>query len=322
MEILFSARPVISEPGNTASNPATVITAVADADKPRPSTQVSLSPAATRFQIDKPPEQLQARFSNEDERNAHIADQISKIKTFAQWQSGRYSHESEEDLRLSQLSMHELLVEGHKAAYRPENSRGIIAVSGPDGTVQGDKIELAMANLMADSRYRIKESSQATAESLDHFKARMQELEPGIATDSYDIVFKDGQVQAVGSGREPADADALEKIQALLDDPDGEQAAKSLLSNIQSLNTDIHHNFDLKLTRAIGYPPPVNNYLPDSLSTAQLMEGFSYSKDDSLQYALDRLEDLRLAAGTQARADMANGTYILFSSDGSTLSGA
>ena len=237
-----------------------------------PSVEVKLSPAASQIAKDI---HVTSRFSSKEEQSENKTRVVSTWITLEELENGtRRPFATPEDERLSHLTLKELMAESMKLPRVDEHGH---LQSGFAGTEQGDRIGVAIANIILESQYRHKKSAEAVEASLSKFKQHISD-NLGIDPESYKIVFKNGKVTVISNGGEKgADSDALKKIQDVLDNPNDVKPAKALQNNIALYNTASHKLIDNQLTQYI-YGAQQNRYLPKEVSSDWLMDGVDYSK--------------------------------------------
>ncbi len=273
-----------------------------------PATIVTVSPEGRRLATAETTLPV-ARFLSDEERGENTSKILSKMITYEQFEKGTYAYETEEDFRLSQLSMKELLTEAYNATKLPDNDFGVLAISTPDGTEQGDRYRLAKANLFAEEAFQVRKSSEQVASSIEAFKTKIEDLAPQIDKNSYDIIYQDGKVVAIGIGTNAASKESLATVQAILDEPNDDSTVKTLLNDIEVFNNTVLHQLETAIIADIGAMGQ-HSYLPETVPIEELFEGFSYTRDINNQgFAEQKLYNLQVAASKLANAEKASGTY-------------
>ena len=242
-----------------------------------PSVEVLLSPEAAKLSIDT---SVKSRFSSNEEFSEHLTKFMSKLTTNEENASGiRRPFESQEDDRLSKLSMKELMEEGNKLPRVDENGH---LLSSRQGTEQGDRINLAVGNIIFKNRFDRSNAAVKVQDSLNNFKNTIKN-EYKIDSNSYDVIYKDGKATAVGkitSGHKAATTDELAKIQQSLDGMKGSPEANQLQTDINEFNRLSFELVDNNLTQHI-YGAEKNPFLTKSVSSDWLLDGTNYATAES-----------------------------------------
>lgn len=235
-----------------------------------PSVIVTLSPESTKLSYDY---NATPRFGSLEELSEYKTRLYETWVTEKELESGtRRPYASAEDERLSKLTMKELMAESSKLPRVDQNGH---LQSSREGTEQGDRIGVAKTNLMFEAQYNFRKAAGNVQKSMEKFEQHLQE-EFNIDPDSYDIVFIDGKITAVSTGKDGADSETLKKIQKMLDDPEKIKPAKDLVQDIEAYNKAAFTIIDNQLTIHI-YGASKNRYLPKNISADWLAEGMNYS---------------------------------------------
>lgn len=218
----------------------------------------------------------ESRFSSDEERDAHLTKLANTMLTYEDLQSGKHSYENEEDQRLGQLSMKELLIENYQSWTESGELGGVVSES-----VRSDRHLIAKGNLDIEAAFQFEKSREFVTLALDNFREKLSEKIPSIDPDSYDIVYQDGEITAIAKGSDGATDEELEKIQKLLDDPGDNPAAKRLVNSIEQFNKASLEVVNLEITKVKyrGAYDGNDPYIPESYSMEQVMQDFSYSDD-------------------------------------------
>lgn len=235
-----------------------------------PSAIVTLSPESTQLSSEY---EAQSRFNSLEELSEHKTRLYSTWVTYEELETGkRRPFASPEDQRLSTLTLKELMEESLKLPSVDKNGH---LQSSMEGTEQGDRIGVAVANIVIESQYNYRKAAKSVEASVEKFKQHLEE-KFNINPDSYDVMMVDGKITAVSKGKDGADNATLKKIQGVLDNPEKIKPAKDLVQDINAFNEAAFKMIDNQLTQYI-YGAQQNRYLPKSVSTEWLMEGMNYS---------------------------------------------
>ncbi len=235
-----------------------------------PSTIVTLSPESTKLSFD---DKVTPRFESLEELSEHKTRLLATWVTQDELETGtRRPYASPEDERLSRLSMKELMIESSMLPGIDSNGH---LQSGFAGTEQGDRIGVAVANIVLESQYNFRKAAKQVEASLEKFEQYLHK-EFNIAPDSYDITFIDGKITAISTGKDGADHSMLQKIQRMLDAPEKIKPAKDLVQDIKTYNEATFTIINNQLTQYI-YGATQNRYLPKEISADWLVEGVNYS---------------------------------------------
>lgn len=301
-------RPNLSDTNLGSDIPTSIETIVAPIVDTSPSVEVLLSPEAGKFFVE---ENIKPRFSSSEEFSEHLTTLMSQLTTADEYASGaRRPFASAEDERLSTLSMKELIEEGNKLPIIDEYGH---LQSSMYGTEQGDRINVAIGNLLLKNHYDKLNAAANVEASVSSFKSTIKS-EYKIDPKSYDIVFKDGKATAVSkivSGGKAASVDELGKIQKSLDGLKNSPTANKLQSDIREYNRLSFESVENSLIPHI-YGPEKNPFLTKNLSSDWLLEGTNYSTVTSG----DNLNEKYLSVIADARekytAAVKDGAYLSY----------
>lgn len=214
---------------------------------------------------------IKSRFSSMEEQSKSVTNVVSQWVTLEELESGtRRPYATAEDERLSRLTLKELMEESNNLPRVDNNGH---LQSGFAGTEQGDRINVAIANKVLEAQYSYEKSAKSVETSVKDFKLNI-EKNFKIFASSYDIVFKNGKITALGKG---ADESSLKKIQEILDNPKENKAAIALSTEIKEFNKTALVLVENELTQYI-YGATKDPYLEKNVSIDWLMEGMNYSK--------------------------------------------
>lgn len=132
------------------------------------SVEVNISSAALEFvTYDSKP-----RFSSLDELSQHKSQLYSQWTTFEEFESGtRRPFASEEDLRLSKLTLKEFMKESN---YLPRVDKNGHLQSGLAGTEQGDRISVAIANKLNETQFNYQKAALEVESDVSGFKKTLK----------------------------------------------------------------------------------------------------------------------------------------------------
>lgn len=273
-----------------------------------PSTQVTISPmAATISDLS-----MKSRFTSLEELSAHKTKLFEQVLTTEEILSGtRRPFASAEDERLSHLTVKQLMEESNKLPAIDAQGQSLAGIA---GTEQADRISVALMNLLIKTQVQHRDAAANVEQSLVSFKSNIED-KLKISSQSYDIIFKDGKATAIGkvsSMGKTADAGELEKVQTLLDKPDHDESAKSLLNNIDHYNKLSWQMIDNELTQHI-YGAEQDNYLPKNVSLEWLLEGTNYSSVAKGNSLYDKYVELAASASKKYLAALEDGSHFAHS---------
>ncbi len=268
-----------------------------------PSAIVTLSPESTKLSSEY---EAQSRFDSLEELSEHKTRLYSTWVTYEELDSGkRRPFASPEDQRLSTLTLKELMEESLKLPSLDKNGH---LQSSMEGTEQGDRIGVAVANIVIESQYNYRKTAKSVEASLEKFKQHLEE-KFNIDPDSYEVMMVDGKISAVSKGKDGADNATLKKIQNVLDNPEKIKPAKDLVQDIQAFNDAAFKMIDNQLTRYI-YGAQQNRYLPKSVSTDWLMEGMNYSQATTSGQIGDKYLSIVADAREKYHAALKDGSHL------------
>jgi hypothetical protein len=251
---------------------------------------------------------LKSRFTSLEEFSEHSTKLFSQLLTTEEIQSGtRRPFASAEDERLSHLTLKELMEEGNKLPLVDASGHSAASIYGNEQT---DRINIAIGNILLTSQINQRDVASKVEASVSAFKSNAEE-KLKIASQRYDIVFKDGKATTVGkisSTGKPANAEELKKIQNLLDHPD-DALTKSLLSDIDQYNQTSWQVIDNELTQHI-YGAEQDRYLQKNVSVAWLLEGTNYSNVSSSNNLYDKYVELAAFARIKYQAALDDGSHF------------
>jgi|GEM_PF-1225299 len=267
--------------------------------------QVIISPlAATLSDLS-----LKSRFTSQEEFSTHSTKLFSQLLTTEEIQSGtRRPFASEEDERLSHLTLKELMEESNKLPLVDEHGHSAASIYGNEQT---DRINIAIGNLLLTNQVKQRDAASAVEASVSAFKSNAEE-KLKISSQSYDIVFKDGKATVFGkvsSNGNAANADELKKIQALLDNPGDDEPARKLLGDIDQYNQTSWQLIDNELTQHI-YGAEQDPYLPKNASVDWLLEGTNYSNVSSSNNLYDKYVEIVASARIKYQAALEDGSHF------------
>jgi hypothetical protein len=268
-----------------------------------PSVKVTLSPEASQISHDY---KSTSRFASMEEQSENKTRVVSTWVTLEELESGsRRPFATAEDERLSRLTLKELMEESLKLPNVDKNEH---LQSGFAGTEQGDRIGVAIANILLEAQYDYLKAAKDVESSVKEFKKYVEE-ELGIDPDSYDIVFRNGKVTAVSKGKEGASDADLEKIQDILDDPEKIKEARKLVLDIESFNTASLQLVENQLTQYI-HGPQQNRYLPKEVSIDFLMEETNYSNVSGSSQLNSKYLSIMQGANEKYHAALKDGSHL------------
>jgi hypothetical protein len=273
-----------------------------------PYAEVLLSPEAVELSIDK---NVKPRFSSAEEFSEHSTKFMAKLTTKEEYESGvRRPFESQEDERLSKLSIKELIEEGNKLPRVDKNGH---LSSSMHGTEQGDRINLAIGNILFKNQYERSNAAVKVQASVDDFKNAIKS-EYKIEPNSYDVIFKDGKATVIGkltSGHKAATTDELARVQKSLDGINSSTSAKQLQTDIKEFNRLSFEYVDNYLTPHI-YGPEKNPFLTKSVSSDWLLDGTNYSSAESNSNLNEKYLSIIADARGKYNAAVKDGTLLSY----------
>ncbi len=273
-----------------------------------PSDIVTLSPEASRLSHDY---QMTPRFSSMEEQSEHKTRIVSTWVTKEKLESGaRRPFASPEDERLSHLSLKELMVESLKLPNVDKNGH---LQTGFAGTEQGDRIDVAIANIQLETQYNYRKAAKNVEASVEEFKQYMKD-DFNIDPDSYDIVFLDGKVAVTSNGNSGLNFDSLNKIEGILDNPEKIAEASGLIQAIEAFNESALKVIENSLTSYIQGPQQ-NRYLPEEVSGDWLLEGMNYSSASTGSHIHGRYLTIIAESNERYHAALHDGTHLKNSTD-------
>ena len=273
-----------------------------------PYAEVLLSPEAVELSIDK---NVKPRFSSAEEFSEHSTKFMAKLTTKEEYESGvRRPFESQEDERLSKLSIKELIEEGNKLPRVDKNGH---LSSSMHGTEQGDRINLAIGNILFKNQYERSNAAVKVQASVDDFKNAIKS-EYKIEPNSYDVIFKDGKATVIGkltSGHKAATTYELARVQKSLDGINSSTSAKQLQTDIKEFNRLSFEYVDNYLTPHI-YGPEKNPFLTKSVSSDWLLDGTNYSSAESNSNLNEKYLSIIADARGKYNAAVKDGTLLSY----------
>lgn len=270
------------------------------------SVEIKLSPAESSIVFDK---NIQPRFASDEEASANITKRMSELITQTEYATGkRRPFASAEDERLSHLSTKELMAEANNLPRVDEHGHLLSSVQ---GTERGDRINVAVGNILFINYFDRQKSAASVEASLDSFKKHIEEKYK-IDANSYDVIFKDGKptvVAKISSESTAANSVELEKIQSALDDTKGSASARNLQKDIKEYNKLSFEFIDNELTQHI-YGAEKNPYIEKNISSDWLLDGTNYStvtKGDGLG---QKYLEIMANAREKYHAALKDGTHL------------
>ena len=306
--------------GSISSTPPLSEEPAASSPAASPSVIVKLSSAALIKDFDQT---AQARFHSDEERSNNLAEILAQWVTLEELENGTRRYATEENERLGQLTLKELIDEEAALPYTDEN--GYLR----SDQEQAQRIGIAKANLFFEAEFQRDKAAESVESSLSEFKTYLQDTFQ-IDPDSYDIVYRDGKPTAEGRGMNGSEdllesVETLQKIQDILDNPDGIEAAEALAVDIKNYNNAMMSLMDYNLTSLtyVGdakrhysggdtpYLEGKNTYLAKAVSMERLMEGVSYSSVTKIGLTPkdNMFIELAAEAGKKQRIAIADSTH-------------
>lgn len=266
-------------------------------------TEIKLSPEASSIAYDP---NIKPRFSSMEEQSAHKTRVVAQWVTLDELESGtRRPFATAEDERLSHLTLKELLEEGNKLPRVDKNGH---LQSSFSGTEQGDRIGIAIANIVLETQYTYRKAAANVETAVSDFKQHI-EKKFNIDPKSYDIVFSNGKITAIGKGSDMASQKDLQRIQKILEKPDDLKVAMSLSLKIDEFNKAAMGMVANELTQYI-YGPTQDPYLEKNISMDWLMEGMNYSNATKNTQINHKYLDLIASAREKYHAAIKDGTHL------------
>lgn len=296
-------------PQNTSKTPEDRVLTANNAASP--STIVTLSPAASQLSHDY---QMTSRFASMEEQSEHMTRLAATWVTLEELENGtRRPFASAEDERLSRLTLKELMEEGSRMPNADENGH---LKSGFAGTLQSDRINVAVANILLEAQHNYSTAAKDVTAAVEEFKEYMKE-EFNIDPDSYDILFKDGKPVAVSKGNDGLNNEGLKKVQEVLDNPEDIKSAEKLLKAIDIFNGAALKVIENSLTQYM-YGASQNRYLPKEISADWLMEGMNFSHASTSSHVHDKFLTIMADGREKYHAALKDGSHL---ENGNTDSG-
>ncbi len=280
----------ISTPDQSASESSSTQT---------PSTIVDISLEASKIVY---AQNINSRFSSMEEQSESKERMVAQWVTREELENGARRYETEEDMRLSQLTLDELLAE---AAQLPKVDKYGHMTGSFAGTEQGDRISVAMTNIFFELQYQHTKTEERVEATVDQFKEAIQQKYQ-IDPNDYDIVFRNGKVTAIG---EKLDEESLKQVQELLDDPGNLNEAKYLNTAIEKYNNSSVEFMQYYLTVRVKGPIQ-DPYITKTTSINQLMEGVNYSKLDNNGHLGSKFLGIVADAREKYHAALKDGTHF------------
>ena len=246
------------------------------------------------------------RFDSQEELSEHKTRLVATWVTEHELETGtRRPYATAEDERLSKLSLKELVIESSKLPRVDEHGH---LQNGRAGTEQGDRISVAITNLVFEAQYNFKKAAENVEASVKEFEKHLQE-KFSISPESYDITFIDGKITAISTGKNGADNATLKKIQNVLDNPGKIKPAKDLIEDIKTYNQTAFTIIDNQLTQYI-YGAYKNRYLPKEVSADWLVEGMNYSHATTSGKINDKYLSIIAGARDKYQAAVKDGSHL------------
>ncbi|MDZ4260733.1 MAG: hypothetical protein U1B30_00155 [Pseudomonadota bacterium] len=296
-QVLYSTAGIkaISDSSSSSSSPEVVL------------TEIKLSANETKVTLESAAEaDSKPRFASMEEYNQHKATVYAQWVTLEELETGtRRPYATEEDARLATLTMKELMEESTKLPRIDSNGH---LQSSIFGTEQSDRIRVATANKIFEGRHEYNKAAESVESSVKNFKLNI-EKKLNIAADSYDIVFSNGKITAVGKGTAAADENSLKKIQDVLDNPTEMKVAMVLSADIEKFNKAAVVLVENNLTQYI-YGASKDPYLEKNLSKDWLMEGMNYANATKSSHLNNQYTALFAEAHEKYDSSLKNGTHF------------
>jgi hypothetical protein len=268
-----------------------------------PSAIVTLSPESAKLSFEY---EANSRFNSPEELSEHKTRLYSTWVTYDELESGkRRAFASPEDQRLSTLTLKELMEESLKLPNVDKNGH---LQSSMEGTEQGDRINVAIANIILESQYNYRKAAKSVEASLEKFKQHIEE-KLNIKPDSYDVMMVKGKITAVSKGKNGSDNATLKKIQDVLDKNEKIKPAKDLVSDIQNFNAAALKLIDNHLTQYI-HGAQQNRYLSKNISADWLMEGMNYSHASTSNQVSGKYLSIVADAREKYHAALQDGSHL------------
>lgn len=270
-------------------------------------TEIKLSANETKVTLESAVEaESKPRFASMEEYNQHKATVYAQWVTLEELKTGaRRPYVTEEDARLATLTMKELMEESSKLPRIDSNGHLQTSMF---GTEQSDRIGVAIANKVFEGQHEYNKAAESVENSLKNFKLTI-EKKLNIAADSYDIVFSNGKITAVGKGAAAADEKSLKKIQDVLDNPTEMKVAMVLSADIEKFNKAAVVLVENNLTQYI-YGASKDPYLEKNLSKDWLMEGMNYANATKGSHINNQYNTIFSEAREKYHEAIKNGTHL------------
>ena len=271
--------------------------------------RVTLSPALYQADLSS------SRFSSMEEQSASKTKQVNSWLTLDELESGvRKPFKDAEDARLSTLTLAELMEEIKNLPNVDKNGHLKSAFA---GTEQGDRLGSAAANIKIQAQFNFERASENVSQTLSGFQ-EFVESELGISPDQYRVKYINGEIMVVSAGESSLNNSAIHRIQDLLDDPEGHDEAVKLMKDIISYNDAAAELINNRLIRATGGSNQ-NQYLPESLSVDEIMNGVDYSNADGLSHLHGKWLDVVAGANESFKSALSDGSHLEKTMDSGVL---